>query len=99
MGLDLTVPLPGPVPAWDRLADAASALGVPVQLRLIDGLPAFPDETPAEDWGQLGVSTPAGMVTLRRIPGGVQLVVWGNADPPLLAARDALGEAVRAAAG
>ncbi|MFO0821616.1 MAG: hypothetical protein U0792_00485 [Gemmataceae bacterium] len=53
---------------------------------MIDGLPAFPDETPAEDWKEVRVGTAAGMVTIRRAPRSLTCVIWGNADPALNAA-------------
>jgi hypothetical protein len=56
--------------------------GLAVQLRMIDGQLAFPDETPADDWRELRVGSAAGMVTVRRAPDGVTCVVWGNADGP-----------------
>jgi hypothetical protein len=55
---------------------------------MIDGLPAFPDEVPPEDWRELRLYFPPGMVTLRRSPSNWQALVWGNSTPELLAARD-----------
>jgi hypothetical protein len=52
-------------------------------MRMIDGQLAFPDETPPDDWKELRVSTPAGMITLRRDDEGISLVIWGNADEKL----------------
>src|SRR4051794_14494463 len=96
MGLDRTVAIAGPGPDWSRLAAGCAGRGVTLGLRMIDGLPAFPDETPPDEWRELRVSTPAGMVTLRRVPEGVQLVTWGNAEPALLAARDVVAEVLAA---
>ena len=53
---------------------------------MIDGLPAFPNEIPDPCWKELRVATAAGMVTIRREPGTLACVVWGNADPALTAA-------------
>jgi hypothetical protein len=64
---------------------------------MIDGLPAFPDETPAEDWRELRVGFAAGMVTLRRGTDSLICVVWSSAGPALLAARDQLAWACAAA--
>jgi hypothetical protein len=99
MGLDITIPWTRPGPSWTRLAAEAQRRGVPLQLRMIDGLPALPGEEPADDWGELRVAAPAGMITLRRVDAGIQLVTWGNADAPLLAARDVLADAIAAAGG
>jgi hypothetical protein len=53
---------------------------------MIDGLPAFPDESPANDWKEVRVGTAAGMVTIRRTPTSLTCVIWGNADAALNAA-------------
>ena len=65
------------------LRDLLSQHGFPVQLRMIDGELAFPDEQPPEGWTDLRVGTPQGMVTLRRQPDRMQVVTWGNADQAL----------------
>jgi hypothetical protein len=77
-------------PAWLQLRDLLSARGLPLQLRMIDGELAFPDEEPAETWHELRVGTPLGMVTLRREDDGVRLVTWGNADVSMRQAWNAL---------
>lgn len=58
-------------------------VGEVAQLRMIDGLPAFPDETPADDWKELRLGFPAGMVTVRRGKGSLFCAIWGNADSNL----------------
>ncbi len=70
-------------PAWARVALTMAEQGSPLQMRMIDGQLAFPDEDPAAEWNELRVAGAAGMVTLRRVPDGMQFVVWGNADPAL----------------
>ncbi|AWM38068.1 hypothetical protein GobsT_38470 [Gemmata obscuriglobus] len=52
---------------------------------MIDGLPAFPDETPEPDWKELRVAAGGAMVTLRRMGDSLTCVVWGNADDALVA--------------
>jgi hypothetical protein len=108
MGLEQTVTIPdGAALPWAALVERLAVHGFPVHLRMIDGLPAFPDEQPPDDWRELRAGTPAGMVTLRRTPAGVGVVVWGNADAALQAAANALvwatadvtGGAVAAPAG
>ena len=93
MGLDIAVPCPTPMPEWRSIA---ARLSFAAPLRMIDGLPAFPDEEPPTDWCELRVALPAGMVTLRRVEGGVQLVTWENVAPELLAQRDELAAAFAA---
>jgi hypothetical protein len=53
-------------------------------------MPAFPDETPEPTWNELRVGLSAGMVTVRRTPGGLSCVVWGNADAALRTSWDKL---------
>jgi hypothetical protein len=58
---------------------------------MIDGELAFPDEEPSESWRELRLSSPEGqMVTVKREGDRLVLVVWGNADAPLVHAWKAL---------
>jgi hypothetical protein len=99
MGLEQTVTFPGAAPPWRDAQDLLAKHGFPVQLRMIDGELAFPDEVPPEFWRELRVSGTAGMVTLRRGSDRVTLVTWGNADPILLQMRNALAWAFAQAGG
>jgi hypothetical protein len=90
MGLDRTIRYPGEVPSWETICEHLSRLGEVPKLRMIDGLPAFPDETPAAAWKELRVGFIPGMVTLRRAHETLLCVVWGNADDALLAAWERL---------
>lgn len=91
MGLDITVKCS--TPEWSRIA---GRLPFAAPLRMIDGMPAFPDEDPPAEWQELRVALPAGMVTLRRVEGGVQLVTWQNIGDELLNQRDVLAAAIAA---
>jgi hypothetical protein len=100
MGMDRAVIFAGwPVPAWDAVRDLLAGRGYTVQTRMIDGELAFPDEAPPETWRELRVGTPGGMVTLRREPGRVVCVTWGNAQGELLQAWNALAWAFAEAGG
>jgi hypothetical protein len=108
MGVELTVTIPaGRSVRWPAVVERLAARGLAAQVRMIDGLPALPDEQPPDDWGELRAGTPGGMVTLRRRPDGVSLVVWGTADAGLRrdwhvltwAVADAAGGSVRTEAG
>ena len=99
MGMDQTVSFTGPPPSWVAVRDLLSQWGYAVPMRMIDGQLAFPDEAPPEDWRELRVGTPAGMVTVRREPGQMVLVVWGNADSELRRAWNALAWALAEAGG
>src|SRR5260370_1233191 len=97
MGVEQTVALPvAVVVSWPALVARLAGQQYSVQLRMIDGLPAFPDEDPSVDWRELRAGAAAGMVTLRRTPTGVSVVVWGTADPALQAAANALLWAIAA---
>ena len=89
----------GAVPAWQRVGDLLTRSGFPVQLRMIDGQLAFPDEQPSDAWAELRVGTPQGMITIRREPDRVRLVTWGNADATMLQAWNALAWAFAEAGG
>jgi hypothetical protein len=100
MGLDRTIRFPtGNPPTWDAIRSRLVQLGESPVLRMIDGLPAFPDETPEPTWNELRLGFSAGMVTLRRTPAGMSCVVWGNADDTLRASWDKLSWACAADGG
>jgi hypothetical protein len=91
MGLNLTVRFPaGTLPAWEAVKGQLARLGEPAPLRMIDGLPAFPDEAPETNWRELRIGFATGMVTLQRTGDTLTCVIWSNADQALLAARDRL---------
>ena len=100
MGVELTVSIPaGRVIAWPDVAARLAARGMSAPIRMIDGLPAFPDEAPPDDWSELRVGTPGGMVTLRRTAVGVTCVAWGTDDPGLRRDFRAVAQAVAEATG
>lgn len=100
MGLDRTINFPNhQTPSWDAIRAALRRVGEDASLRMIDGLPAFPDETPEDGWRELRVGMAAGMVTLRCGPDVLTCVVWGNAEGPLRTAWDKLCWACAAAGG
>jgi hypothetical protein len=86
MGVERVVTFAGDPPAWPEVAARLAAAGQSAAVRMIDGLPAFPDEEPPADWQELRLGFAAGMVTVRRTAGGVRLVTWGTDDPGLAAA-------------
>jgi hypothetical protein len=93
MGLERVVVFPDAGPSWPSVRDRLSAAGVAVQMRLIDNQPALPDEEPEDGWRELRVSHGNGMLTLRREPGRMHVVVWGNADDALRRDQEALARA------
>jgi hypothetical protein len=91
MGLDQAVTFaPGKVPAYSAVSELLARRGFPVQMRMIDGNLAFPDEMPEEPWRELRLATPQGMVTVRRDSERIVCVTWGNADAALLQAWNAV---------
>jgi hypothetical protein len=87
MGLDRTIHLPGSAALeWEAIRSQLARVGENAAIRMIDGLPAFPDEIPEPTWKELRLGLAAGMVTLRRSPGRMSCVIWGNADAALIAA-------------
>ena len=81
----------GRAPACPPVRDLLISRGLPLQVRMIDGELAFPDEEPAENWREIRLATQEGMaITVKRAADVVELVVWGNADQTLIRARNAL---------
>jgi len=99
MGMDRAVIFPGQPPSWPDLHRFLTAQGIAVQIRMIDGQLAFPDEEPPEAWRALRLSGPAGMVTLRRETDRLSLVTFGNADAALLRFWNTLAWACASAGG
>ncbi|MCE9532001.1 MAG: hypothetical protein K8T89_12880 [Planctomycetes bacterium] len=89
----------GDAPSWETIQKHAAALGVPIALKMIDGLPAFPDELPDAGWRELRFSSAAGMMSLRLQPGQMSVVVWGNADESLRSDWETVAKACAQAAG
>lgn len=89
MGVERVVRFPaGGVPGWAEIAARLTAAGERPAFRMIDGLPAFPDEVPDPGWRELRVGLSGGMVTLHREPDAIRCVTWGTADPALMASFD-----------
>src|SRR5262249_21999379 len=81
MGMELKVTFTGrQPPAWPAVAELLAGHGSAVQMRMIDGELAFPDEAPPEGWRELRVALGGAMVTIRRGPDEASVVAWGNAD-------------------
>jgi hypothetical protein len=92
VGVEQIVTFPtGSSASWPAAGDLLASHGFPVQVRMIDGELAFPDEEPRENWRELRLSTTEGMVvTIRRELDRLALVVWGNADAEMVRAWNAL---------
>jgi hypothetical protein len=100
MGMEHRVLFPtDKTPGWTTVSSLLSQGGFPVQVRMINGELAFPDEEPPEAWQELRLGTPQGMVTVRREADQVVLVTWGNADAALVQAWNALTWAFAEAGG
>jgi hypothetical protein len=99
MGMEKSIPFAGNAPTWPSIQQTLVQAGHAVQMRMIDNMPAFPDEDPPEDWRELRVSLGGGMITLRRSANALSVVVWGNADAQLQAHQEALVKACEAVVG
>ena len=97
MGMERTIVFAEATPAWTAIRENLVAAGYWPQMRMIDNMPAFPDEIPEDNWSDLRVSLGTGMVTLRRGPNRLAVIVWGNADEVLQRDQDAIAQACASA--
>ena len=84
-------------PTWESVRSAFQTLAEVPIVRMIDNLPAFPDEIPEPGWRELRIGLSGGMVTVRATPAGWDCVIWGNADPLLARSWDIACWAIAAA--
>jgi hypothetical protein len=96
VGLEIVVPRDRPLPLRPVL-EALGAAGVPAVVAMADNALRAPTAPLPDEWRDVRLRTPAGMVTLRRQGGGIAVLVFGNADAALQAAQRAVADAVRAA--
>ncbi|MGA9465494.1 MAG: hypothetical protein WBV28_22080, partial [Terracidiphilus sp.] len=62
MGLTQIVQFPtSHAPSWPAVRDLLAAHKFPLQMRMIDGELAFPDEEPGENWRELRLATQEGL--------------------------------------
>ena len=94
MGLEIVVARSHLCPL-SPILERLRAAGLPSTVAMVDGVLQGPGAVPSLDWRDVRLRTPAGVVTLRRTPGGVAIVVFGNADGALQAAQRTVAEAVR----
>ena len=91
MGMEQSVSFAGKsIPAYSTVRDFLGQRSFPLQMGMIDGQLAFPDEQPEENWRELRLRTPQGMVTVRRAAERLIFVTWGNADAAMLQAWNAV---------
>ena len=95
MGLEIVVPRRS-CPLRPVL-EALAAAGLPSAIAMVNGALVPPSAPPPAEWAEVRLRTPAGMITLRRQPDGIAVVVFGNADAALQAAQRQVADAVRAA--
>ncbi len=93
MGLDVVVASLGP---WSvvSLLDALDKKGLPAQIVMVDGGLAMPRAEPPATWTDLRLKTSAGMLSLKRRPEGIAIVVFGNADDALQNAQRLIAEVI-----
>lgn len=78
MGAERAVVFDGNGPTWADVSVLLARHGAAVQMRMIDGGLAMPDEVPPDGWRELRVALAGEMITVRRGPDRVSLVAWGN---------------------
>ncbi len=89
MGIQQSISVATP-PSWSAVRDLSARRQFPLQMRMIDGELAFPDEEPPATWRELRIGTPQGMVTVRREGERLLFVTWGNADTSMRQAWNAV---------
>lgn len=91
MGMEQSVSFAGrSIPEYVGVRDFLGQRGFHLQMGMIDGQLAFPDELPDENWRELRLRTSQGMVTVRRESELLAFVTWGNADAVMVQAWNAL---------
>ncbi|MEZ6140815.1 MAG: hypothetical protein R3B84_09610 [Zavarzinella sp.] len=83
MGLEKTISGDTSKLIWEKFVESLATAGIPYAMRMIDRMPAFPDELPPENWVEIRFSCDDGMLTVRRTTDAISVVVWGNADQKL----------------
>lgn len=91
MGLEVIVPRVSSV-GLATLLDRLTAAGLPSAVAMVDNVLQGPGASPPQTWRDARLRTPAGVVTLRRVPSGVAVVIFGNADDALRAAQRTIAE-------
>jgi hypothetical protein len=91
MGLEVVVPRVASV-ELGALVHQLGVAGLPSALAMVDNVLQGPGAIPPAVWRDARIRTPAGVVTLRRVPSGVAVVVFGNADDALRAAQRTIAE-------
>jgi hypothetical protein len=91
MGLEVVVPRLASI-ELATLLDRLAAAGLPSALAMVDNVLQGPGAAPPASWRDVRLRTPAGVVTLRRVPTGVAVVVFGNAADALLSAQRTVAE-------
>ena len=89
-GSPLAAAFAGPPPSWPAVRDLLARRGLTMKMRMIDGMPSFPDEEPPEGWQEIRMAAADGMVTIRRDGNRLAFVTWGNASRRVLQAANAL---------
>ena len=95
MGLEVVVSRPTPPDLAAALARLA-ATGMTATVVMVDGRLHAPGAAVPPTWRDVRLSTVAGMLSLRRRPDGVAVVVFGNAGDALVAAQRALADCLDA---
>lgn len=63
---------------WPQLFDMLQTHGEKAVIRMIDGMPAFPDEQPEANWKEVRIGLSAGMITVKKDSTQLTCVSWGD---------------------
>jgi hypothetical protein len=95
MGQEIVIPTSKQSWSWEDFLEHCQRKNLSMEMRMIDGNLAFPDEKPEPDWREVRIATANGMITLRRELGAIRFVIWGNASPELMEDHRQIAEACR----
>jgi hypothetical protein len=94
MGMTIQVPGRG-TPSLSQLLEKLAQANLPSSIIMIDNQLVSPKVPPPTTWRDVRLKTPAGTVSLKLEPAGVSVTVFGNADEKLVAAQQAIADALR----
>ena len=78
------------------LLESLAARGLTATVMMLDNQLCMPGAALPSTWSDVRLRTAAGTVSIKRRPGGVAVLVFGNADEALVAAQRTIAEAIAA---
>jgi hypothetical protein len=81
-------------PSLATLLEDLARAGLPSTILMVDNQLVSPRLPPPSAWRDVRLKTPAGTVSIKRDAQGISVTVFGNADPALIAAQEAIVKAL-----